>query len=763
MSGSELNIFGIRHHGPGSARSLRRALEHLQPDIVLVEGPPDAAEVLPLLTHPEMQPPVALLVYDPDLPRRAVYYPFARFSPEWQALDFALRYDIPARFIDLPIARHLPLADTDATVEAAGAPDAMNENPRRDPLRYLALAAGYSDSERWWEHMVETRRDDVGMFDGICEAMAALREELDLPPDRSEELREAWMRREICAAQSEGFQRVAVVCGAWHTPALADPAGKRKNDAALLKGLAKCKTRATWIPWTYGRLAFASGYGAGIEAPGWYDHLWQAQCDGQAPRELAVRWLARVARLLRDEDLDASSAHVIEALRLAEALAALRDRPLPGLPELNEAARAVFCFNSDLPMRLIYQRLITAERLGTVPEVTPAVPLQQDLQREQRRLRLKPGADVRTQDLDLRGDTDRERSALLRRLAILGIPWGQLQADNRGTGTFRETWRLEWQPEFAVQLIEAGVWGQTIVAAAAACALDQAHDAPNLPALVSVVNQALLADLPDAIGELMAQLEARAALAGDVLQLIDALVQEDPVTRSSLVGSLRYGNVRRTDSKLVAHVVDGLVIRICIGLPGACVNLDDDAAELMFNRLIGMERAIGLLQHAEHRQRWQASLRRLIDIYGIHGLVAGRCCRILLDGGVLDATETGRRLGLALSRAADPMQAAAWIEGLLRESGALLLHDHTLWQLFDDWLSSLPSDAFAQVLPLLRRTFASFAAAERRRMGEYVRQTSTGAAVPTIDGATIMLDETRAAAVLPTVAALLGIEYPDRQ
>ena len=43
-------IFGVRHHGPGCARSLQAALEQLKPDIVLVEGPPDAQDALPLLT-----------------------------------------------------------------------------------------------------------------------------------------------------------------------------------------------------------------------------------------------------------------------------------------------------------------------------------------------------------------------------------------------------------------------------------------------------------------------------------------------------------------------------------------------------------------------------------------------------------------------------------------------------------------------------------------------------------------------------------------
>jgi hypothetical protein len=81
-----VRVFGIRHHGPGSARSLLSALEDMGPDAVLVEGPPDAGDVLSLVARPEMKPPVALLVYPPEAPQDATYYPFAEFSPEWQAL-----------------------------------------------------------------------------------------------------------------------------------------------------------------------------------------------------------------------------------------------------------------------------------------------------------------------------------------------------------------------------------------------------------------------------------------------------------------------------------------------------------------------------------------------------------------------------------------------------------------------------------------------------------------------------------------------------
>ena len=117
-----VHVFGIRHHGPGSGRSLRAVLDALEPDVVLIEGPPDANDVLTLAAHPDMRPPVALLVYAPDEPRRAAYYPFAEFSPEWVAVRHALGRGVPVRFIDLPAAHHL----------APDAPDAPNTSDTSD-------------------------------------------------------------------------------------------------------------------------------------------------------------------------------------------------------------------------------------------------------------------------------------------------------------------------------------------------------------------------------------------------------------------------------------------------------------------------------------------------------------------------------------------------------------------------------------------------------------------------------------------------------
>jgi hypothetical protein len=759
-AGPPISIFGIRHHGPGSARSLRQALKALKPDVILIEGPPEGEELLPLVLHEEMEPPVALLLYKPDEPQCAVYYPFAVFSPEWQAIHHGLTHKIPIRFMDLPqenqmVEEKVDVPEVGPESETAGEPVVEPppiEQVHRDPLAYIAEAAGYHDSERWWEHMVEQRRESTDLFAAILEAMTALRE--SAVPSRiatfnplREKQREAYMRQTIRKAERDGFGRLAVVCGAWHAPVLQNmPAAA--EDAALLKGLPKTKVVATWVPWTFGRLAFASGYGAGIESPGWYHHLWQTGQEGLTSTQVAIQWMIRVAHLLRREDLDASSASVIESVRLAQSLAAVRHRPLPGLVELNEATQTVLCFGESLPLRLIHEKLIVGEILGRVPEETPMVPLQQDLQREQKRLRFPPEASQKVLDLDLRSENDLARSRLLHRLNLLNITWGTGERTGAKKGTFHEVWRVQWKPEFAVGIIEAAVWGNTVMTAAANFARDAADKATDLPALTRLLDQALLADLPEAVNHLMGRIQSEAAVASDVGQLMGAL--------PPLVQIQRYGNVRQTDTDMIAGVVNGLVARICIGLPTACSSLNDEAAGVMFDLILETNGAVALLQNAEQLAAWHQALRQLADQQGIHGLLAGRCCRLLLEAGVFNSDETATRMGLALSTATQPVQAAAWVEGFLKGSGLLLLHDEVLWQVLDGWVTQLHGDAFTAILPLLRRTFSTFHPPERRQMGERIKLGATSKAA-TATAAT-NFDVNRAESVLPLMAQLLGLK-----
>lgn len=737
-----LHILGIRHHGPGSARSVLATLEAIRPETVLLEGPPDADALLALAADEAMKPPIALLVYRPDEPKRAAFYPFAEFSPEWQAIRWALANQVSVRFMDLPQRHRLaePEDEEQSEHEAAATESEEEERLRNDPLALLAEAAGYPDSERWWEERFEKQHSGEDAFKAVLELMTALREENPIPPDPREARREAWMRQTLREAQKQSSGPIAVICGAWHAPALATMP-TAKSDADVLKGLPKTAVSATWLPWTHRRLTFASGYGAGIHSPGYYEELWALP---QRDR-LATRWMTRVAHLLRAEDLESSTASIIEATRLAEAAAALRGRALPGLSDFNDAAQAVFCFGDSAAMSLIRERLIVGEALGGVPEEAPQVPLQRDFQKETKRLRLPPEALDKTLELDLRKPNDLDRSRLLHRLRLLKVAWGK-PATARGKGTFREAWQLRWEPELEVALIEAAPWGNTIPEAATRYGVQRAAESTVLTELTALVKELLLAELPEAIERVMQRLENHAALTSDVGHLMDAL--------PPLTAVMRYGNVRQTDASMVGHIVNGLVARICIGLPPACGSLNDEAADEILGRLNATHSALETLADESLLAPWRETLRRLADDDTLHGLLAGRCTRLLLDDSALEADAVATRLSRHLSRANAPTQSAAWMQGFLSGSGLVLVHHPQLWGLIDGWICAISADHFTEALPLLRRTFSTFPPPERRQIGEMAKRGTTAAPAGAAMGEDI--DEARANRLLPTFAALLG-------
>ena len=746
----KVRLLGIRHHGPGSARAVRRAVREAPPDIVLIEGPADADGVLALAGHGDMQPPVAMLAYVADRPERAAFSPFASFSPEWVALRWALDADVPVRFIDLP-SRHSLVSDEPEQLELR----ATEHRRPIDPLGELAEAAGYDDAERWWEDVVEHRLHPDASdghvpfaeapFEAIGEAMTALRAQYEPggePHDVSEQRREAHMRSGIRAAVADGFTNIAVVCGAWHVPALQralDPTQARR-DTATLRGMPKVKAVVTWVPWTHRRLASATGYGAGVTAPGWYHHLYS-----HAGPDVVAWWFAEVAQVLRAADHAASAADVVEATRLADALAGLRGRPLAGLSEVDDAARAVFGHGTDTPMRLISNDLVVGNRLGSVPDITPMVPLAKSLNAEFKRCRLKPEGAKKVIELDLRQPLHLQRSQLLHRLALLDIPWGH-ETDGRGSaGTFRETWQLRWEPEFELRIIESSALGTTVITACTAAVLHKAANAASLGDLTVLLERCLLAGLGDAVPALLRLVGERSAVSADVARLMEAV---PPLART-----VRYGDVRATDTDAVRAVIAVIVSRVVAGLATACVGIDDEESAAMASLLRETQSALSLLGDDEHLAAMHRALAQVSDRERVHGLLQGVATRVLADANVFDASDTERRVSHSLSPGTLPLDAAAFVEGFLGGSGAVLVHDPELLGVIDRWLATLASDAFTQILPLLRRTFGSFEMSERRAIGDRVR---TGEA-PSTHRWEHQLDPERVAAGLATVARLLGV------
>jgi hypothetical protein len=767
-----MKVYGIRHHGPGSSKSLLKALEEQQPDCLLIEGPPDADALIKHVSNEGLKPPVALLVYNPKDLSQASYYPFADFSPEWQAMQWGLKKGISTTFMDLPIELSFGLdkkenilqlidfeQDTDeeitenedTPVETIDEFESKIKNPKlkieRDPLSYIATLAGYSDSERWWEITFEQNDNSTEIFESIIDMMAALREGINRIESDETLRREAYMRKLIRKAEKDGFQNIAVVCGAWHAPVLHKILDfKEKTDNDILKGLKKVPTATTWVPWSYDRLSRDSGYAAGVISPAWYELLFGKRSNA------TVRWMTKAARLLRKEDLSASSAHSIEAVRLAETLAILRGRSIAGMDELEEAALSIFCDGYDAPMRVIREKLIIGDVIGRVPPEIPQVPLQRDMEAAIKTARLSKEyttSEAVTKELDLRKETNLFASHLLHRLTLLGIPWGKTMKGSRyQLGSFKEIWKLHWKPDYAIRIIDAAQWGNTVEEAAINFVIKKAQSINQLPDLTDVVDKAINADLRKAIPSLLKRLQELSALTEDVLLLMDAL--------PTLVNIVKYGNVRSTDRSAVDAVLQELLPRIFIGLPAACINTDDEHTSLIFNKLQNINRAINLLNQPQNTEGWLRVLQRLATLQNVHGLLVGISVRILFDKNIFTIHQTTTYMRYALSQGNEPKRAAAWLEGFLNGSGILLIHHEALWRILDEWVDELDMERLLELLPVLRRTFSEFAPPERQKMLALAQRNDAEGAPQYFEPSdAVLYDEKRGERVLATVQGFL--------
>ncbi|THH39767.1 DUF5682 family protein [Neolewinella litorea] len=728
----QLRTLGIRHHGPGSARRLRDVLERWQPDLILLEMPADSQPALRQLTARGMHPPLALVLYDAKDIERASFFPFARFSPEYQALAWAQEHGVEVRPIDLPARNFLAVREEEKFIlfptEAPDEPSLIPGKSQRDlarqlrsdPLAVVAELAGYPDSESWWDATLErsgSGADDT--FQAILEVVTDLRRTFPEASNDENEQREAFMRTEIRKAMKETFERVAIVVGAWHGPAVQDtPNRKASTDKAILRGLPKVKVSLAWVPWSFPRLARSGGYGAGVTSPAWYATLFDH------PEQAVDRWMASAAQLLREAGFEGSPAMATEAVGLANTLATLRDHERPGIEELEQAVLGTLAAGQRERLDLIHRRLTVGEQVGFVPPGVTTVPLLEDLRAEIKSTRMSKWWETAGENylkatksdprggIDLRSPNDLRKSHLLHRLNLLHIRWGKLQPQGPDSlSSFKEVWLLEWQPEFSLLVIERGSYGNTVATAASAYTLEIAAGLTMVKPLAELTLSALQAGLPDVVPPLMKLLRDRAAETSDVAALL--------ATLPALVQTSRYGDSRKTDTTALLLVIDELLPRLTAGLPAAATNVDDERGHHLVELLSAAHYHLAQLDNEALDALWLDGLTRT-STASVHPAVEGHCLRLLSDREVIPPREAATRFSRALSRARGAQPVAEWIHGFLYGSGQLLLHHPPLFALIDEWVAELEWEDFERVVPLLRRTFSDFSRYDRKKLMEMV-------------------------------------------
>ena len=727
-----VKIFGIRHHGPGSANSLKNALSNWKPDCILVEAPEEVNQILKLFSLSGVTLPVACLLYAKNDPSKAAYLPFTVFSPEYQAIVYSQQFQVPIYAIDLPMAFQFA---EEKSIMAFNQSSSTNDW-ELDPLGKMAELAGYQDYERWWEVHFEEEEGSIAIFETIANMMMVLRSH-DLKEVNGMNIwREAWMRKQIRKAVKEGHKKIAVVCGAWHVPRLLDyDTIKEKEDNAIIKGRSKEACAACLIPWSYEQLTPSQGYASGVHAPFWYESLYFH------PKQAVVRWLVKAARLLRKKNLDASSAEVVEAVALANALAGLRSLKIPGLKELEDAALTVLCQGKRAQLDAIYNNLLTNNRVGKIPPEAPQIPIQKDFLKNVKSLRLSSAIkndQVHRKDLDLRKPHQLQISIFLHRLLLLEIDWGRkLMGKTLAQGSFNERWSLKWHPRILIQIIQSGRWGKTIIEALLEKVKQKIDSAKNPIQLAKMLDNVIKADLKELVQPILRKMQQTGVGQRDTESQMQIL--------NELIPLRRYGDVRNVDQNILDWLIRDLITRICLGIKPFVFQLNEEQSEHFFSAIHVTNHLMGFLEDPEHQVRWINALQGVLEQKESAPKIRGGVLRILQDKGTISLERAKTYFALELSRTEELENIALWLEGFLYGSAGMLLYQPSLLGLLDNWISALDQSRFMEVLPIMRRTFSKYSRNEKQRLlRKVIAQTVE-------DLEEVEWDEKRLKAVLPSI------------
>lgn len=778
-------IFGVRHLSPMGAHHLARYLDQIDPTAVLVEGPSDATDTIVHLADKKTKPPIALLAFTKDRPVRSILFPLAAYSPEWVALTWALKKKRVARYIDLPAETFLAreaIAETQGgseETEEAAPPPTDTQAYLADPYGAIAKLTGEPDHETWWEKHFEHSTSEDAYRQAIFEFGSGLRSVDYEGPRRREEtlLREAFMRRAIRDVIAEGHDpdRVVVVCGAYHAPVLTaeEPA---LTDAEKAK-LPRVPTVLTLMPYSYYRLSSQSGYGAGNAAPGYFQALWEELQEGSTER-LGPRFLAEVAGRLRKAGTIRSSAEVIEAVRLANAMAAIRgDAHAPTLRDLRDAAVTCLSHGDELAIARWITDVAVGDALGEVPKGVLRTSIQDDFYRLIKDYRLDDYLKDKEQVikgstgkewLDLRQDRsqkspdaayrDRNRSIFLHRLAFLGVNFAEEKTSEKHTeeSTYKEVWKARWTPKCEIELVENALRGDSIEIAAVRLfqeklvATSSVHDAADL------TKRAVLCNLPDAMEAALARVQALAVDDADFVQIAGAAIDLAQLTL--------YRNVRQFDPAPLKPLVAQLFLRGILLAPQAA-RCSEEASPPIGKGLAQIQEVIVLGEGGTFDvdpSRWARTLDTIADDDLASSHVAGVACALLLERGQIADEVLDRRVAKRICPGSDPGRGAGFFEGLATRNRYALLSKRYLWSAMSDFIEALDDDSFRRAVVALRRAFAAFETGEARKIAEILAGHWGSGASALLQAIETKVDEAELAATLDTVQSdLEGLEDLD--
>lgn len=709
------HIFGVRHFSPAGAYYVRKYLDEVQPKVVLIEAPSDFTNLIDKITAKEVVPPIAIMAYTLEAPIQTIIYPFAEFSPEYQAILWAKENKVECRFCDLPSSIFLGIENAKEKNKEQG--ESLNSFIHRKIDEYSDEA----DNEVFWERVMEQASDYNAYYSGARDYGKNLRE-LTLSNTLSDVkniIREAYMSKVVSDVCNEGYKidEIAMVVGAFHVEGI--ESGNFILTEKEVKQLPKLEAKKTLMPYSYYKLSTYSNYGAGNKAPGYYEFLWKGFNKDDVFYATFI-YLSKIAEYQRKTGNMVSSAQIIEAVQLAVSLANIHDSKIPTLKDIQDAAITCMAQGSHSEIILAMANTEVGKKIGKIPQDSIQTSIQSDFYSILKELKLEKYQTLTATELrlDLRENIrvkseklaflDLERSYFFHRLRVLKISFVNFLDKVQDNKTWAEDWVLQWTPEAEIEIVEAILKGDTIEFATAFELNQRIENSSSISMIAEIVKDAFYCGLPKSLEQAFQALQS--CMADDIP------INEISKTSTTLSIMLRYGDIRKLDRDVLIPILEQLFLRACLILPNEAF-CDANAAIELAEAIIGLHNVVENHDFLD-RERWYALLTEVAKRDNLNTKISGLAMAILLETGKISNDELGLEVERRLSKAIPADLGASWFEGLSMKNHYTLIARLGLWEKLQDYISALDEDEFKRALVFLRRAFADFSSNEKHDIAE---------------------------------------------
>lgn len=731
-----LLLFPVRHHSPVCSYQLIRAIAEFRPDVILIEGPENANDLIPVLTDERTELPCALYYFYKDKKKfisedaedYKCYYPFLYSSPEYNALTEGRRLGIETRFMDLPYGEILINTAENKGLRKDADKHSYTDESRLTRSRFykrLCEKTGIRSFEEFWEKYFEieglrlTPEEFCKNMHTYC-VLVRSEESVDELTADGTLARERHMAMRIRQALDSG-KRVLAVTGGLHSSGLAALLEKDDTKPVKIHKMSDDIQGCYPMAYSYEAADALHGYASGMSCPGFYDNIMQRLKKGSdittVYDDACLELLIKTAKKASEKDIPISIADITSARSVMTGLAALRNVSQCGLYEVEDGITSAFIkgektLSSSMPLSIM-RKLATGSGIGHIGDASHVPPLIDDFKKQCENFKLKYTSVV-PQEADVQLFTGEKGPALSRffhRMQYLGTGFCDMTKGpdlhrSRDRSRVREQWRYRWIPRVDAALIDHTTDGFTIkeaVTNATARVLKSRRRCAD--AAQTAVDCFLMG--VEMTGEQLKIIEAIIAADGDLFSLGEGLGCFARLYELrelyNISDSSSYGYMDRCMSRLMSALPS------MADVPSENA---DDTVKIM-RRMFGLTG--GVMAH--WRDTFEEELLTLIEADEKEPEVYGAAM------GLLYAMDSSRRndakdamRGYLKGSAEIRKQGASYLKGLFRTAGDIMLADDSFIHMTDELLAGFSHEDFMEILPSMRLAFGYFTPTEIREI-----------------------------------------------